>query len=196
MTRWLFGRVYRHLFRKGVSGVSKATLLVSTAVGLTLTVAPALALGHKHAPAGVKGQSHAPNAHFKYKNNQSHASKIGKAVLTWSTSTTYGFGFFLDPSANATVKCKAACTIVTESVAELLTYYSYEQTGICPIIDSYFTNGSCYFSGTSSFQMLYHNITNDTNISVGSGSHSVEVYLYSGGPAYWSHRQNLYTVLQ
>ena len=169
--------------------MSKTTLLVSTAVGLTLAVAPAMAAKRVDA----KGQkTHVTNTQIKYKNNQSHSPKKAKGtVMTWSTSTTYGFGFFLDPSSSASISCKKACTIISESIAQaLLEYTSYEQTAICPVVDGYFTNGSCYFSGAGGFSDLYHNLTNDTNISTGSGSHSLEVYLYSAGPAYWGHRQN------
>src|SRR5262249_43627172 len=120
--------------------MSKTTLLVSTAVGLTLAVAASMAAGRKKGPKG--GEWHVTNTTIKYKNNQSHSPKgIKGTIVTWSTTTVYGFGFFLDPSSSASAKCKSACTIISESVAQvLLEYTSYEQTAICPVVDGYFTN--------------------------------------------------------
>jgi len=183
--------------------MSKTALLVSTAVGLTLAVAPAYAA--KHSTQGKSSHPSLDTIHkngFKGWSTTKHGTVTpdGKGtVLTWSVSTMAGSFFAFDPSSSGTVKCRKACTIVTESVAELLTANgpsTYEQTAICPVVDGTFTNGSCYYSGNSQFHDLYHNIGNDTNISVGSGSHSVYVYLYSEGPAYWGHRQNQYSTLK
>jgi hypothetical protein len=183
--------------------MSKTTLLVSTAVGLTLAVAPAYAA--KHNP---QGKTSHPSLNTLQKNGFKgwSTTKHGtvtpdgkKTVLTWSVSTMAGSFFAFDPTSSATIACKKGCTIVTESVANMLTSNgasTYEQTALCPVVDGTFTNGSCYYSGNSEFHDLYHTITNDTNITVGSGSHSIYVYLYSEGPAYWGHRQNQYSQIK
>ncbi|MBV8978377.1 MAG: hypothetical protein JO261_01840 [Alphaproteobacteria bacterium] len=185
--------------------MSKTKLLLSTAVGLAFVVAgpSAMAVGKKHAP--VKGAKSAvgvnfAKAPFKQAKNQPHMLKGGIKekflVETWGTTTTALFGGFAVEDAANSINCKKACTVVTNNTAELLSYYSYNQVGVCPLVDGYFTNGSCYFSGALSFPELYSNRTNQTNLAVGSGTHTVQTYLYTFAPAYLGHYQNDYHVYQ
>ena len=62
------------------------------------------------------------------------------------------------------------------------------------MVDGYFTNGSCYFSGAVNPTDLYTNRTNQTNLSVASGTHTVQTYVYTVAPAYMGHYQNDYHV--
>jgi hypothetical protein len=92
--------------------------------------------------------------------------------------------------------CDKVCTIVTNHTAELLSYYSYSQIGICPIVDGYFTNGSCYFSGSMANDGHFANRTNQTNMQLGAGTHAVQTYLYTFDPAYIGNYQNDYVVYE
>ena len=182
----------------------KTNLLLSTAVGLAFVVAgpSAMAAGKKHAP--VKGASHATGvnfakAPFKMHKGMQPKTGVGKEkflVETWGTTTVALFGGFAVEDAAQSISCKKACTVVTNNTAEFLSYYSYNQVAICPLVDGYFTNGSCYFSGALSFQDLYANRTNQTNYSAGSGSHTLQTYVYTVAPAYMGHYQNDYHVYQ
>jgi hypothetical protein len=185
--------------------MNKTNLLLSTAVGLAFVVAgpSAMAAGKKHAP--VKGAAHAGHvnfskAPFKTAKNQPHNMKGLKEKFlaeTWGTTTTaLTVGGFHAEDGAFTINCKKACTVVTNNTAEFLSYYSYNQVGICPLVDGYFTNGSCFFSGALSFQDLYANRTNQTNLAVGSGTHTLQTYLYVTAPAYLGHYQNDYHVYQ
>ena len=95
-----------------------------------------------------------------------------------------------------TINCKKACTIVTLNTAEVLSYYSYNQVGICPVVDGYSTNGGCFFSGALSLKDLFRDETNQTNLSVGPGTHTIQTYLYTLAPAYMGHFQNDYHVYE
>jgi len=183
--------------------MSKTKLLLSTAVGLAFVVAgpSAMAVGKKHAP--VKGAKSAvginfAKAPFKVKKNQAPSKNGLKErfmVETWGVTTQAVVPGYLNvEDAPQSIFCKKACTITTMNTAELLSYYSYNQVGICPIVDGYFTNGSCYFSGALSFDQLYTNRTNQTNLSVGTGTHTAQTYLYVFAPAYLGHYQNDYHV--
>jgi len=182
--------------------MNKTNLLLSTAVGLAFVVAgpSAMAAGKKH-PNGAKGHAgvNFAKAPFKmHKGTQPSKNGLKEKFLveTWGTTTVALFGgFAVEDSAN-TINCKNACTVVTNNTAEFLSYYSYNQVGICPLVDGYFTNGSCYFSGALSFQDLYANRTNQTNLAVSSGSHTVQTYVYTVAPAYMGHYQNDYHVYQ
>lgn len=180
--------------------MSKTKLLLSTAVGLAFVVAgpSAMAVGKKHAPNGVKPSSHVTSTKFgKVKHGQPprHTGmKERFLVETWGVTTVSLLGGFAVEDAASSVVCKNACTIVTLDTAEFLSYYSYNQVGICPMVDGYFTNGSCYFSGALSFTELYTNRTNQTNLSVASGTHTVQTYVYTIAPAYMGHYQNDYHV--
>src|SRR5215467_15956397 len=184
--------------------MNKTNLLLSTAVGLAFVIAgpSAMAAGKKHAPAGVKGHAaiNFAKAPFKmHKASPAHTPKAGLKqkflIETWGVTTVFlSVGGFHAEDGAFTVNCKKACTVVTNNTAELLSYYSYNQVGICPLVDGYFTNGSCYFSGALSFQDLYANRTNQTNLAVGSGSHTLQTYLYTFAPAYLGHYQNDYHI--
>jgi len=181
--------------------MSKTKLLLSTAVGLAFVVAgpSAMAAGKKHAPVqGGKSFTHAATASFgKVKHGQPprHTGlKERFLVETWGVTTVSLLGGFAAQDAAQQVVCKNACTVITLNTAEFLSYYSYNQVGICPMVDGYFTNGSCYFSGALSPQELYTNRTNQTNLSVASGTHTVQTYVYTIAPAYMGHYQNDYHV--
>jgi hypothetical protein len=183
--------------------MGKAGLLLSTAVGLAFAVSgpSAIALGKRHAPAGSKPQSHADFAKTPFKAPRSStpsatALKEKFLVETWAATTVAVPGGTVPLDTPQSFKCKKACTIVTNNTAELLSYYSYNQVGICPVVDGYSTNGSCNFSGTLSFDDLFANRTNQTNLSVGPGQHTVQTYLYTFAPAYLGHYQNDYHVYE
>ena len=184
--------------------MNRTNLLLSTAVGLAFVVAgpSAMAAGQKHAPQG-NAKAHAAvnfaKAPFK-RMHQNHGKpnhlKARQSVDTWGTTTVNLLGGFAVEDAATTVNCLKACRVVTENTAELLSYYSYNQVGICPLVDGYFTNGSCYFSGALSPKTLYTNRTNQTNLDVASGSHVLQTYLYTIAPAYLGHYQNDYHLYQ
>jgi hypothetical protein len=182
--------------------MNKTNLLLSTAVGLAFVVAgpSAMAAGKKHLN-GAK--SHAgvnfAKAPFKMHNGQSRKAgglKEKFLVETWGTTTVALLGGFATEDSANSISCKKACTVVTNNTAEFLSYYSYNQVGICPLVDGYFTNGSCYFSGAVNPTDLYTNRTNQTNLAVGSGTHTVQTYVYTVAPAYMGHYQNDYHVYE
>lgn len=182
----------------------KTNLLLSTAVGLAFVIAgpSVMAAGKKHPPQGNAKSRPSVNfakAPFKqHKGQQPKKSALKEKFLveTWAASTISLFGGYVVEDAPQVIKCKAACTIVTVNTAEFLSYYSYNQTGICPMVDGYLTNGSCFFSGTVQFSDLYANRTNQTNLSVGPGTHTVQTYVYTTFPAYLGHYQNDYHVYE
>jgi len=177
--------------------MTKSALLVSTAVGLTLAVTPSFAskqaathpsLGTIH-QAGLKGWANGPN----------HGLVLPKSptlALTWTDGATSFNGFFFDPSSPVTFKCKsaAACHVITESVAQVFsqntTGGTFDNLAICPVLNHGFTNGSCYYSGNSHADDLYHTITNDTNGTGITGVNTGYVLLYSPHNASWGHRQD------
>jgi len=180
--------------------MNKTNLLLSTAVGLAFVVAgpSAMAIGQKHAPKGV-AKPHASinfaKAPFKrahHDHGKPNHLKARQTIDTWGTTTVSLLGGFAVEDAATTVNCGKPCRVVTENTAELLSYYSYNQVGICPLVDGYFTNGSCYFSGALSPKSLYTNRTNQTNLDVASGTHVLQTYLYTVAPAYLGHYQNDY----
>lgn len=182
--------------------MNRTNLLLSTAVGLAFVVAgpSAMAVGKRH-PNGAK--SHASvnfaKAPFKlHKNQQRQAAGLKEKFLveTWGTTTISLLGGQAVEDLAQTINCKKTCTIVTNNTAEFLSYYSYNQVGICPVVDGYFTNGACYFSGTVGPEDLYANRTNQTNLTVGAGTHLVQTYVYTVAPAYLGHYQNDYHVYQ
>jgi hypothetical protein len=184
--------------------MNKTNLLLSTAVGLAFVVAgpSAIAAGKKHPPQG-NAKSH-PSVNFAkapfktHKGQQPSRNGLKEKFLveTWGVTTVALFGGFAVEDTAQSFHCKNACTVVTVNTAEFLSYYSYNQVGICPMVDGYFTNGSCFFSGTVSFSDLYANRTNQTNLAVGSGTHLVQTYVYTTAPAYLGHYQNDYHVYQ
>jgi hypothetical protein len=184
--------------------MNKTNLLLSTAVGLAFVVAgpSAMAAGKKHV-LGNNAKSHLgvnfAKAPFKLHKGQApkHSGLKEKFMVeTWGVTTVALFGGFAAEDAAQTVNCKNSCTVVTNNTAEFLSYYSYNQVGICPLVDGYFTNGSCYFSGAVNPDDLYANRTNQTNLTVGSGSHTLQTYVYTVAPAYMGHYQNDYHIYQ
>lgn len=184
--------------------MNKANLLLSTAVGLAFVVAgpSVMAAGKKHAPMN-NAKSHAAvnfaKVPFKQHKGQARAHggmKEKFVVETWGATTVNLFGGMATEDAAQNVNCKKACTIVTYNTAEFMSYYSYNQVGICPVVDGYFTNGACYFSGTVNPNDLFANRTNQTNLAVGSGTHTVQTYVYTVSPAYLGHYQNDYHIYQ
>lgn len=183
--------------------MNKANLLLSTAVGLAFVVAgPTVQAGGKKHPTGAKGHAslNFAKAPFKsHKGPQQRAnSKLKEKFMveTWGVTTVSLFGGLVAQDIPTSVNCKKTCTIVTYGSSEFLSYYSYNQVGICPLVDGYFTNGSCYFSGTVNPNDLYAVRTNQTNLTVGSGTHTVQTYVYTVAPAYMGHYQNDYHVYQ
>ncbi|HWA04532.1 MAG TPA: hypothetical protein VG819_13510 [Rhizomicrobium sp.] len=185
--------------------MSKTHLLLTTAVSLAFAVAGhAAPLGKKHAPPAAKpaGSANFAKAPFRLsKAQQPHAARSGKLkqkflIETWAASTSaIPPGYVrLDPPHGFV--CDKTCTIVTNHVAQLFSYYSYSQVGICPIVDGYFTNGSCYFSGSIDAIGHFANRTNQTNMEIGAGTHAVQTYLYTFTPAYLGHYQNDYVVYE
>jgi hypothetical protein len=182
--------------------MSKTNLLVSTAVGLAFVVAgpSAMALGAKH-PNGAKSHTSVnfAKAPFKVSKNQPKKGgglKLKAFIDTWGVTTVALAGGFATEDAASSVTCKKACTLITNDTAEFLSYYSYNQVGICPMVDGYFTNGSCYFSGALSPQQLYTNRQNQTNLQVATGTHTVQTYVYTIAPAYLGHYQNDYSFFE
>jgi hypothetical protein len=185
--------------------MSKTNLLLSTAVGIAFVVAGPSAMGavgKKHAPLKNKPGAHVLSTGkfgFKTAHNQTPGKRILKEkfmVETWGLTTATLPGGFVPEDAVTSIKCKTACTVVTNNTAEILSYYSYNQVGICPLVDGYFTNGGCFFSGALSLKDLYRNETNQTNLAVGSGTHTVQTYLYTTATAYLNHYQNDYHIYQ
>ena len=180
--------------------MNRTNLLLSTAVGLAFVVAgpSAMAVGQKHAPKGnAKAHmainfSKSPFKRAHHDHGKPNHLKARQTVETWGVTTQNLGGGFVPEDAAQTVNCLKACRVVTENTAELLSYYSYNQVGICPIVDGYLTNGSCYFSGALSPKLEYVNRTNQTNLDVGSGTHVMQTYVYTVAPAYLGHYQNDY----
>jgi hypothetical protein len=180
--------------------MNKTNLLLSTAVGLAFVVAgpSAMAVGKKHSPMG-NAKAHAAVNFAKAPFKRAHGRhgkpnhlKARQTVDTWGVTTVSLLGGFANEDAATTVNCAKPCRVVTENTAEFLSYYSYNQVGICPLVDGYFTNGSCYFSGAVNPKDLYTNKTNQTNLDVASGSHVLQTYVYTVAPAYLGHYQNDY----
>ncbi len=186
--------------------MNKTNLLLSTAVGLAFVIAgpSAMAAGKKHVlQNNAKSHFGINFAKAPFKVAKTQPPKGGKLkekmlIETWGAPTTSVSlpGSFFAEDAAFTVNCKKACTVVTNNTAEILSYYSYNQIGICPMVDGYFTNGSCYFSGALSAKDLYRNETNQTNLAVGSGTHTLQTYLYTTAPAYLGHFANDYHIYQ
>lgn len=189
--------------------MNKTNLLLSTTVGMAFIVAgpAAIALGKKQQPHN--GQKAHPsvstaflNAHGFKAPPPNQARKGAKhlkeqfMIETWGTTTVDLLGGTVAEDAANTVTCSKACTIVTLNTAEVLSYYSYNQVGICPVVDGYMTNGGCFFSGALSLKDLYRDETNQTNLSVGKGAHVVQTYLYTLAPAYLGHYQNDYHIYE
>jgi hypothetical protein len=179
----------------------KSAFLVSTAVGLTLAATgPALTLGvGKKLPhdgtlkhANAQRAPHAPGKPTRNPGSRHHSGlKLASTVIFSSdTSEALGGGFALD--SQTTVNCKSDCVIEFQGLFDFLSYYSYNQISLCPMVDGYFTNGSCYFTqavghGSQPVPML-------TSQEAGAGTHVAAVYLYTIAPAYIGPRQTDYHV--
>jgi hypothetical protein len=185
--------------------VNKTSLLLSTAVGLAFAVAghAAAPLGKKHAPASARPKASANFAKSPFKissNRPAHVPghKLHQKFLieSWGATTFAAPPGYLRLDPPHPFVCDKVCTLVTNHAAELYSYYSYSQVGICPIVDGYFTNGSCYFSGTLDIHSQFATRTNQTNMELGAGTHAVQTYLYLFAPAYLGHFQNDYVVYE
>ena len=180
--------------------MSKSAFLISTAVGLTLAVSgPAVALGKKLPHNGMLKHTnaqrapHAPGRPARNPGPRHHSGLKMASTFIFASDTTVALlgGFSVD--SQTTVSCNNNCVIEFQGLFDFMSYYSYNQVGICPLVDGYFTNGSCYFAGSAST----HGFTPVpilTSQEVGSGTHMAAVYLYTVAPAYLGPRQTDYHV--
>ncbi len=184
--------------------MNKANLLLSTAVGLAFVVAgPAgiAASGKKHAANGAKKHMAVDFARLGLKQAVGQRKKtptLKEAFLveTWGVTTqTIAPMTMVFDDAPQKIKCKNACTVVTNNTAQLVSYYSYDHASICPVVDGVVTNGGCYFSGSLPIATIT-NIANQTNLAVSAGTHTVQTYLYVTEPSYLGHYQNDYHVYE
>jgi len=178
--------------------MSRSALLVSTAVGLTLAAAGPVyalpkALPHGNFMKKSHDFQHAKGAPGKPQRNSAPASariKESYVVDKWGEDAAFLGGFAVID--HTTLPCKKPCTIITDTVASFASYYSYNQVGLCPMVDGYFTNLSCMSialapGGQNIIPQL-------TNVSVGSGTHQADFYVYTVAPAYISGFQIDYHV--
>jgi hypothetical protein len=100
-------------------------------------------------------------------------------------------GFTVD--SQASISCRTSCVVEVQAQMNFLSYYSYNSIALCPVIDGYFTNGSCFFEGAIP-SGGFHPVTLLTSQSVSSGTHMAEMYLYTMVPAYLGSRQTDYHV--
>lgn len=179
----------------------RSSLLLSTAVGLTMVVAgPASALP-KSMPhdgslkrADLQHKPGAPARPARPERQRHPTLKETFTIDTWSNTTAaLPGGFTADPSTSVSFNCKKACTVLTDAVVAFGAYYSYNSIGYCPVVDGYFTNGACFFVNLPAGSG-WNNIPFMSHVSLASGSHSAEVYLYSIAPAYIGPRQTDYHV--
>jgi hypothetical protein len=180
--------------------MSKSAFLISTAVGLTLAATgPVVGLGKKLPPNGMLKHTnaqrapHAPGKPARNPGARTHSGLKMTQTFIFSTDTTSALlgGFVLD--SKTTVDCKSDCVIEFQGLFNFLAYYSYNQVSICPIVDGYFTNGSCYFAGNASVHG-YAPIPLLTSQEASAGTHTAEVYLYTVAPAYLGPHQTDYHV--
>jgi len=184
--------------------MQKSALLLSTAVGLTVAVAGtagAMPKAVRHTgilkKSDLQHKSGAPGRPARPERMPpSGPSPIKEKFTldTWaSTTEAISGGFALDGSTKVNFTCKKACTILSDAVVAFAAYYSYNSIGYCPMVDGYFTSGSCFFvnlpagSGWNNIPFMSHD-------KVGPGAHLAEVYLYSIAPAYIGPRQTDYHV--
>lgn len=172
--------------------MTRSALLVSTAVGLTLAAAtPSYAVGHGQFLKKSHNLQRVPGAPGKPQRNSKAAGQLKEmyVVDTWSTDESSLAGGFAKID-GATLPCKKPCTIITDAVVQMSSYYSYNQVALCPMVDGYFTNGSCMGFGMEAIAPHHPGgsgwrpVPQLTNISVGTGTHDAEFYAYSIGPAY------------
>lgn len=182
--------------------MQKSALLLSTAVGLTVAVAGTASAMPKPVPHnGMLRKSdlqHKPGAPGRPARPQvpsgSTPLKEKFTLDTWASTTAALLGgFALDGSTKVNFSCKKSCTILTDAVVAFAAYYSYNQIGYCPMVDGYFSNGSCYFTAIPSGNGFV-NVPFMSHDTVGSGAHMAEVYLYTVAPAYIGPRQTDYHI--
>jgi hypothetical protein len=183
--------------------MQRSSLLLSTAVGLTMVVAgPASALPKARPHNGsLKGTDlqHKPGAPARPARPERPPSGHPKlketfTIDTWSNTTAALLGgFTADGSTSVNFSCKKACTVLTDAVVAIGAYYSYNSLGYCPVVDGYFTNGACFFVNLPAGSG-WNNIPFKSHVSLGTGTHTAEVYLYSVAPAYIGPRQTDYHV--
>ncbi len=179
--------------------MNRSSLLVSTAVGLTLAASgPVQGLGKKQPDGSLKhvNAQHALGAPGKPARDSRprHRDdlKMTSTVIFHSDQTeTLPGGFALDNQTS--IACKTSCIVEVQAQMNLMSYYSYNTVALCPIIDGYFTNGSCYFEGSISSHG-FRPVTLLTSQAVGSGTHMASMYLYTLAPAYLSSQQTDYHV--
>lgn len=175
--------------------MSKSTLLVSTAVGLTLAVAgPSYAAhpsSHAKLPAGAKTTGLTGSAAIG-----NGPAKAGILVEDWATFTGTAIAFSFHPYDNLAGKCASKsgkCLIVTENLAQVNDFHSgLHQHALCPVVNATYTNGSCFYSGPVE-QGFYSNIENRTNITVGVGAWAATDKLFSSDTVSIAHHQSDYT---
>jgi hypothetical protein len=182
--------------------MNKSALLLSTAVGLTVAVAGTAGAMPKAVPHnGILKRSdlqHKPGAPARPARKQTPSAstplKEKFTLDTWASTTAALFGgFTLDGSTKVNFTCKKACTVLSDSVISFAAYYSYNQIGYCPMVDGYFTSGTCFFVSVPSGSGFV-NVPFMSHDSVGAGTHMAETYLYSVAPAYIGPRQTDYHV--
>jgi hypothetical protein len=174
----------------------RSALLLSTAIGVILVGAPPAFAKPRKNPAIDFAKSQFRDRPGARRGPPGHVTLRPRgAILTWGVEIVSVPGESLTPiDAAVAVTCKSFCSVVTESTAQILSYYSYNEAAICPVIDGYFTNGACYFSGAPGPGDLYANQTNQTNFFAGLGAHIFQTYLYTVAPAYLGHYQNVYHI--
>ena len=179
--------------------MNRSALLISTAVGLTLAAGgPVQGLPKKLPHDGSLKQrnaQHAPNAPAKparpAQPGRGGALKMSQTFIFQSDQTeTLQSGFNLD--SKASIGCRTSCVIEVQAQMDFASYYSYDSVALCPVIDGYFTGGSCFFENIPAGG--FHAVTLLTSQSVGSGTHMAEMYLYAIAPAYLGRRQTDYHV--
>jgi len=166
--------------------MSKSILLVTTAVGLTLGLGPtAQAAGAGHHTREIKRPVNGqllPNAPARPQRTKGPATsgtlKEKFVVDSWSNDQVSLSGGFAKIDKTVTLKCKTACTIVTDAIVQFSSDYAYDSFGLCPVVDGYFTNGSCMF-----YQDPYP-LVQRTTAPVAEGTHTATFYVYTLAPAY------------
>jgi hypothetical protein len=184
--------------------MQKSALLLSTAIGLTVAVAGTAGAMPKATPHNgalkkrdLQHKTGAPGRPARPERMPSSGPSPIKEKFTLDTwaSTTASLlgGFSLDASTQVNFTCKKKCTVLTNAVVAFSAYYSYNNIGYCPMVDGYFTSGSCFFVNLPSGSG-WNNIPFLNHASVAAGTHSAEVYLYTVAPAYIGPRQTDYHV--
>jgi hypothetical protein len=180
--------------------MSKSKLLISTAVGLTLAaMGPVLALGKRIPHNGMLKHTnaqrapHAPGKPARNPGPRHHSGlkMTSTFIFASDTTETLAGGFTLD--SQTSVNCKNDCVIEFQGLMNFSSYYSYNQVSICPMVDGYFTGGSCYFAGSASTHG-FQPVPFLTSQEADAGTHVASVYLYTVAPAYLGPRQTDYHI--